>query len=99
MKIVRNIVSDEMIECLDVKEDLASGRRSRQETAHGVSQVQDDLQSGSLSAADLTSKALEERLYTAVSGSLLPRRPQITSMPHTGVITDLSCNIICCSIC
>lgn len=97
MKIVRNIVSDEMIECLDVKEDLASGRRSRQETAHGVSQVQDDLQSGSLSAADLTSKALEERLYTAVSGSLLP--PQITSMPHTGVITDLSCNIICCSIC
>ena len=87
VKNVRSIASEEMTECLDVKEDLALGCRSRQETAHGVSRVQDDLQSGSLSGADLTSKALEERLYTAVSGSVLACRPQITSMPQTWVTT------------
>lgn len=41
--------------------------RSRQETSHAVAQLREDLQSGSLAAGDLTSKALEDRLYTAVS--------------------------------
>ena len=82
VKVVRSIASTEMTECLDVKDDLALICRSRQETAHGVSQLQDDLQAGSLSPADLTSKALEERLYTAVSGYIRPCTPQITSMPH-----------------
>ena len=33
-----------------------------------MSQLQEDVHSGSLSSADITSKALTERLYTAVSG-------------------------------
>ena len=36
-----------------------------------MSQLQEDVHSGSLSSADITSKALTERLYTAVSGPSL----------------------------
>lgn len=44
--------------------------RSRQEISNAVGRMQEDVQCGSLSSADITSKALEDRLHTAVSGSL-----------------------------
>ena len=45
-----------------------------------MSQLQEDVHSGSLSSADITSKALTERLYTAVSGLSLGHSKAIDLM-------------------
>ena len=53
-----------------------------------MSQLQEDVHSGSLSSADITSKALTERLYTAVSGLSLGHSQAVDFM-----VSVLSCEM------
>ena len=48
-------------------------------------QLREDLQAGSLAAGDLTSKALEDRLYTAVSSLFAPQDS------HASAASDIGC--------